>query len=302
MTVSEEIRFPKKQEYILQAENITLRMLTYPVYSGNTNAALYAMHTHAHRELFACLKGSFCLQTERGLLTVNAGDIVIVPPDFPHCKLPSLPETVFCCLDFICVGRRRAGVSDLKKALSPICDAKRLLIAHGENALCREVAKAADLLQGEDTPLPAIRLLTVLTELAGKPLQEVAPGDTPHAPPPGLGLMDLTDISRLSRLDYLVNGCFTDPELSLSRAAKLLYISERHLERITRREYGGSFYRVLTDKRLDAAACMLTETALSPEEIGGATGFASKATFTRAFRARYGKTPTEYRKTRQQPR
>lgn len=298
--MTDNIFFPPKKEHTLQLENVTLRMLTYPIHSkSDQSVRLYALHTHAHDELFACLEGSFHLQTESGLLTVNEGDIVIVPPDFPHHKLPTSDGTKWCCLDFVCVGRRRANTIDLRKQLSALCNSKQLLIAHNEPALCREIAKAADMLESEGSVLPALRLITVLTELSEKPLQRIAAGDTLHAPTPET--MELTDINRLSRLDYLINGCFVDPTLTLSRAAKLLYISERQLERIMRKEYGGSFHHVLTEKRLETAASMLTETDLAVEQISSDTGFPSKATFARAFQKKYGETPTRYRELHRVP-
>ena len=300
--MKQDFHFPKKTEYSVQAENITLRMLTYPIYSGNEDepkrsVRLYAKHTHAHAELFACAEGSFHLQTESGLVTVVAGDIVIVPPDFPHHKLPSPPETVWHCLDFICVGRRRANTADLKSQLAEICGGKHLLIAHGEPELCREIGKAAHLMEKDNPSLPALRLLTILCELSAKPLQHIAPGDTARTPMPEL--IELGDINRLSRLDYLLNGCFTDNDLTLHRAASLLYISERQLERIMKKEYGDTFFRVLTSKRLETACSMLAESPRTVEEIATDTGFSSKATFTRAFRQKYGETPTRYRELHQ---
>ena len=290
-----EIRFPEKREYSVQVENVTLRMLTYPIYAGteDNTARQYALHTHAHAELFACSKGSFHLQSAAGLLTVGEGDILIVPPDFPHHKLPSPPETVWHCLDFICVGRRRANTADLKAQLVEFCSGKHVLIARGEPELCREIAKAADLLQRENPSLPPLRLVTVLSELSAKPLQRISAGEATGTPLPTL--VELGDINRLSRLDYLLNSCFTDSTLSLHRAAGLLYVSERQLERIMKKEYGDSFFRVLTNKRLETACSMLAESDLSIERIALDTGFSSKATFTRTFRQKYGETPTRYR-------
>jgi len=294
--VSNNISFPQKREHTLQLENVTLRVLTYPVYEHPTaEANKLPLHTHAHAELFACSEGSFPLQTESGLLVMAAGDVVIVPPAFPHHKLPSPGGTVWHCLDFICVGRRRTGCTDLQKPLLSLCNSKELLVARGAPDLCCEIAKVADCKSEIQPLLPALRLATVLTELSLLPLQRIGRKDTSLSPPTGT-MEAATDINRLVRLDYLLNGCFTNQELTASHAARLLFISERQLERIMKKEYGKPFRRTLCDRRLDAAEQMLLETDWSIERVGNAVGFSTKSAFCRAFLQRHGKTPAEYRK------
>lgn len=296
--MSSNISFPEKKEHTLQLENITLRMLTYPIYEGKgSEANQYSSHTHAHAELFACSEGSFSLQTETGLLAVAAGDVVIVPPGFVHHKLPSIKDTVWHCLDFICVGRRRAGCTDLQKPLLSLCNGDCLLVARGVGELCAEIAKIADQKNGEQSLLPAIRLAAVLLELSQLPLQEIGHGDTPvHLP--GAAAEDITDINRLARLDYLLNGCFTNQELSVSMAAKLLFVSERQLERITKKEYGKPFRRALCDRRIEAAEQMLSETDWSVTRVAEAVGFSTKAAFCRAFLEKHGVSAAEYKKAK----
>ena len=294
--MSNNISFPQKREHTLQVENVTLRMLTYPVYEHPTaEANKLPLHTHAHAELFACSEGSFPLQTESGLLVMAAGDVAIVPPGFPHHKLPAVKGTVWHCLDFICVGKRRTGCTDLQKPLLSLCSGDFLLVARGASDLCAEIAHIADQKNGEQLLLPALRLATVLLELARFPTQRIGREDTP-AHLPATAAEDDVDINRLVRLDYLLNGCFTNQELTAARAARLLFISERQLERIMKKEYGKPFRRTLCDRRLDAAEQMLLETDWSIERVGSAVGFSTKSAFCRAFAQRHGKTPTEYKK------
>lgn len=294
--MSSSISFPEKKEHTLQLENIMLRVLTYPIYEGKERSAnRFPLHTHAHAELFSCLEGSFQIQTESGILAVTAGDVVIVPPGFPHHKLPSSSGTAWHCLDFICVGRRRTGCTDLQKPLLSLCNSKELLVARGTPELCREIAKVADCKSEIQPLLPALRLATVLTELSLLPLQKIGRKDAPLHPPTST-MEAATDINRLVRLDYLLNGCFTNQELTASHAARLLFISERQLERIMKKEYGKPFRRTLCDRRLDAAEQMLSETDWSIERVGGAVGFSTKSAFCRAFAQRHGKTPAEYKK------
>lgn len=301
--MSSNISFPEKKEHTLQIENVTLRMLTYPIYEdksseeGDKTANNFPLHTHAHAELFACSEGSFPLQTENGLLVVGVGDVAIVPPGFPHHKLPATKDTVWHCLDFICVGRRRAGCTDLQKPFLSLCNGDSLLVARGATELCAEIARIADQKDAEQPLLPAMRLATVLLELSRFPVQKIGREDAPvHLPTSAVE--DITDINRLTRLDYLLNGCFTNQELSVPLAAKLLFVSERQLERITKKEYGKPFRRALCDRRLEAAEQMLLETDWSISRIAEAVGFATKAAFCRAFEGKHGISAAEYKKSK----
>ena len=305
--MSSNISFPEKKEHTLQLENVTLRMLTYPIYEEKQSdgpdrtASRFPLHTHAHAELFACMEGSFPLQTENGLLVVGAGDVAIVPPGFPHHKLPAVKDTIWHCLDFICVGRRRAGCTDLQKPLLSLCNGDFLLVARGVSELCTEIAKIADQKDGTQPLLPAMRLATVLLELSHLSLQKIGRTDAPVHLPTATA-EDITDINRLVRLDYLLNGCFTNQELCVSLAAKLLYVSERQLERITKKEYGKSFHRALCDRRLEAAEQMLVETDWSISRVAEAVGFPTKAAFCRAFLGKHGISAAEYKKIKNSTR
>ncbi len=292
--MEQQISFPKKQEHDVNIENVSIRMLTYRVREGKPIPGnRYPLHTHAHAELFACSEGTFHLRTAGSIVTVSAGDIVIVPAGFPHHKLPSTGDTVWHCLDFICAGRRRASGTDLAKRLGALCNTDCLLIARNVPALCREIAMATTNNEEELPCLSALRLATVLTDLSSRTLQRVGREEAPsHASPAG---EEITDINRLFRLDHLINTRYMNSELSVARAAELLYISERQLERIMQKEYGMPFRRTLCARRLDAAEQMLREEALSIEQIASAVGFSGQSAFCRAFLQKHGITPTQYR-------
>jgi transcriptional regulator GlxA family with amidase domain len=149
-----------------------------------------------------------------------------------------------------------------------------------------------------DPQLPAVHLCAVLGELCGVELQKIGRGEltAPAAP-----IEEGTDINRLSRLDYLINTCYTDSALTVSRAAGLLYISARQLERIMQARYGMSFRRKLCERRLEVAAHLLCESALPLEQLCTRVGFPNRNTLTRAFTARFGCPPSQYRAKAQKP-
>ena len=89
-----------------------------------------------------------------------------------------------------------------------------------------------------------------------------------------------------------------DPELSLERLARLLATNESHLSRGLN-EAGGGFAAVLNSARAEAVAARLDAgDAGDLLEMAMDAGFGSKASFNRAFRARFGATPSAYRAMR----
>jgi len=84
--------------------------------------------------------------------------------------------------------------------------------------------------------------------------------------------------------------------LTVAEAASLAGYSEAHFMRVFKEETGQTFVGYLNDYRLTAATYFLRETGESIGNIAVSCGFDNESYFIRRFRARYGKTPSEYRK------
>jgi AraC-like DNA-binding protein len=88
-----------------------------------------------------------------------------------------------------------------------------------------------------------------------------------------------------------------DPALSCEQVASVAGISSRHLTRLFAQE-GGSPSGYLQEKRLERARYLLASAQgrrLDIAEIAYRHGFSSQAHFARAFKIRYGMTPSEAR-------
>jgi AraC-like DNA-binding protein len=83
--------------------------------------------------------------------------------------------------------------------------------------------------------------------------------------------------------------------LSLEAFAKLCHRSVSTFKREFFRHYGTSPGRWLLERRLECAARLLAMTSTSVTEIVFECGFEQPSHFTRAFKAKYGQTPSEYR-------
>ena len=77
--------------------------------------------------------------------------------------------------------------------------------------------------------------------------------------------------------------------------AALLGVTPTHLSRVCRKVSGRPALDILTDRRHFEAKRLLKDTRIQIARVAQQCGFASAAYFTRAFRARTGQSPSEFR-------
>ncbi|MBK0400735.1 GlxA family transcriptional regulator [Limibaculum sp. M0105] len=87
-----------------------------------------------------------------------------------------------------------------------------------------------------------------------------------------------------------------DAPLPLERIARRAGVSARHLQTLFRRRFGVSPHGHYLALRLNHARRLLIETAQPVVEVAAAAGFASAASFTRAYRQMHGETPSQTRR------
>jgi transcriptional regulator GlxA family with amidase domain len=83
--------------------------------------------------------------------------------------------------------------------------------------------------------------------------------------------------------------------LSLEAFAKLCHRSLSTFKREFRLHYGIAPGRWLLERRLDCSAHLLTTTNMSVTDIVFECGFEQPSHFSRAFKAKYALSPSEYR-------
>lgn len=292
--MNEQILFPPKKECRVSTENVTLTMLISDKHTPTIpSSGTPHVHTHAGAELFVCVRGVVQLQTPHGIVPLRAGDVAIVPPGLAHCLLTGTDDAHWCAFDFVCTAKRQTGRVNLMQHLSPLLGTDRLALVHDAYTEAQELARIAS--ETDDTSyLPALRFLCILCTLSQRNVQIISEESKAHVTlPPTLSEKE-KDIDRLSKLDYLVNVYYMT-DLSVSRAAELLFVSERQLQRITQKEYGATFAQFLCRTRLAAAKVLLADPSLTLEQVALATGFPSRAALTRALKSAEGITPSAYR-------
>lgn len=103
---------------------------------------------------------------------------------------------------------------------------------------------------------------------------------------------------RLKDALYYVQHSY-DQEISVKEAARACGFSESHFMKLFREFTGMSFNAYLISYRLELAALQLSESDLKIINIMENCGFRNQSYFTRAFRKKYGVTPSEYRKSQE---
>ncbi len=113
---------------------------------------------------------------------------------------------------------------------------------------------------------------------------------------PGLAPVDATGRLAARIAERLENGGFSED--SVADLAAEMAISERHLRRVVRGEFGVSPVELAQTQRLLLAKRLLTDTDLTITEVAFASGFQSIRRFNALFQSRYRLNPTAIRQSR----
>ena len=101
---------------------------------------------------------------------------------------------------------------------------------------------------------------------------------------------------RVQVIRVLLEGSF-HRKLGLREMSETVNLSPWRLAHLFKSETGMSPQRYLTLVRLQRAKNQLESTFISIQQIGAAVGIPNPSQFTKSFKAAYGMTPIEYRKT-----
>ncbi|MBO5416961.1 MAG: helix-turn-helix transcriptional regulator [Clostridia bacterium] len=117
-------------------------------------------------------------------------------------------------------------------------------------------------------------------------------------------LVDISEDKKKSVLNDTVKSCintielnFQDCNLNIEDLCQKNYISVSTLQRAFREYTGTSPKQYLITLRINQALSLLINTNLSIREISTTCGFADDKYFSRAFKKRYGYSPTQLRKS-----
>jgi len=87
-------------------------------------------------------------------------------------------------------------------------------------------------------------------------------------------------------------------DIRVEELAERFYFSKEYLTRLFRNQYGCPIYEYVLRVRMDNARAYLADPNLTVQEIAEKMGYSSANYFGKAFKHRYGLTPSEYRERR----
>jgi transcriptional regulator GlxA family with amidase domain len=97
------------------------------------------------------------------------------------------------------------------------------------------------------------------------------------------------------RLRQVVEMIESEPSSSIRDLALKVSLSPAHLQRLFKQQTGTQLGGLVTERRLQKAAQLLTISNLSIKEIAHAVGYRHHSSFVRAFQRRFALAPKHYR-------
>lgn len=102
-------------------------------------------------------------------------------------------------------------------------------------------------------------------------------------------------VDKITEAIGYVNKNYRD-SISVKGLSEMLFISPEYFSKMFKQRTGRSFVKYVTDKRLEYAKKLLRGGA-SVTDASYASGFGSERNFSRQFAKRFGKSPSDYKKT-----
>ena len=249
-----------------------------------------ALHWQNSMELIFVKKGSGLVQVGLESVTARAGDIFVFAPGMLH-GLGQLPGEVMEYENIIFEVELLGGANDLcyQRYLVPLQSGRLSLpprLTPGKGIYDRVLEDLEQLERvnrdrglGYELQVKGL-LLCLLSAL-------IAQSD-------GLPPVENGDTRRLKTVLQYVTDHFSE-NLPVAEAAAVCQCSPSHFMRWFRQMTGQSFTGYLNAWRLNAAAEALRATEDTVLAVAERTGFKNLSYFNRAFKARFGQTPSEYR-------
>ena len=100
----------------------------------------------------------------------------------------------------------------------------------------------------------------------------------------------------LLAIKQYVRAHFADPQLSVTALAEQFGMSPNSVSKLFSRKAGMGVLQYIHKIRIENACNLILSTELTLSEVAQRVGYTSSLTFTRAFKARYHMSPSEWRK------
>lgn len=104
-----------------------------------------------------------------------------------------------------------------------------------------------------------------------------------------------TDNELIKSVLLYIDENYSDPELSLAKAADEIYITPVYLSKLFKQEVGINFLDFLHKVRIEKAKSYLLDSKIKVYEVSSLVGYSNEKHFSKKFKKYVGKSPSEYR-------
>ena len=242
-------------------------------------------HRHQNPQLSWVLEGELGFFSEHGVLTVRAGEVVMLGPGVSHCCRHLCPGRAKI-FNIYCGDLRGCTFESLRRLASPELR-RRIVAAPLPAALAREpLEKLVAMGEGHCSRIAEYALNLELLALC----VEAVNGQLPEWSAPALG-------GPLAKVLEFVEAHLAD-DLALADLAAAACLSPSRFSGVFTAALGTSPMRYVLQRRIARAETLLGDPEVPIETVAAACGFNSVAYFGRMFRRLAGIPPGRYRRQR----
>ena len=250
-------------------------------------------HNHFYNEIIFVEKGHISLETETEKIELTQNSLVYVPKNLLH-LLRFEPNCIYYAIGFTFqkIPTKDKFLDSYNKFQQFFNDNIFNQELNNENVFIKLINKIQDYLTKPKT-FSYLIIQTLLQEFILNLYELFAKN------------IDLTTTNAqiVSDFNFALNQKINNlhDHSKLKDIAQELFISERQLSRIIKKQYGVSFIERKHQLRIESAKQLLKNTDLSIEKISERVAFYDTTTFKKQFLKRVGVTPTQYRESTTPP-
>ena len=243
-------------------------------------ANLKAMHQHSTYEIFFVCDGTLSIVTEKKSIDCESS-LVIIPPLVNHYTVSN--GLVGNCMYFDFEKNQKKNEVVFTSLLEKI--SKEITVIPLTDDEKFYTGRISSVISGE---MPKENMLHLITLL----FLEIFTRFSPESVEEGAGQDKKTKY--INTIDTYISGHYSE-NISLSNLAEELYLCEKQVSRIIKKEYGCSLSELLNRRRIAVATMLLKYTTMPIGEIALSVGYEYENYFFAVFKRIIGRTPKKYR-------
>lgn len=269
--------------YSVSVENADINIMYYGMKNNyKAEKSNRQFHTHACAEILCCYTGSFKVSLDTDVVTLNAGDFIIIPNSCSHLK-DIAPNTPWTSILISCQKNKKVCSFDFYSALKPILSDGNAWLVKNSPEMCRKLFLMTELCAKTIDTNNYFDIISFFADIVKFPkeLFKVFPAKN-H--------IDFENVLIVEKLNQLI----LSKKISLADAARLMFVSERQISRYCSKYFGKSFSKMSIDAAMRSAAYYLIHSDKSIEDIADMLNM--NTTFASQFTKFHSLTPSKYRK------